>query len=196
MVRTALISFLLFSSSLSYSQDGYKRAGTFEASAIIAPSEMLNRQESNYYIMGYAEYHLSPSLSFRSDNFLFVDSGSDISFYETGFRSYFGAFYHWQHTNWDKYIGFQPGIAIQQLNPYYEGGKYTFALLEPERTAVSSSFTLTIGTSFYVWKYFNFFANLSYVNSRLGGVSTGPYQTDELIFSAGLGFQINTRKAD
>jgi hypothetical protein len=106
MVRTALISFLLISSGLSYGQDVYKRAGTLEASATIAPSAMLNRQESNYYIMGYAEYHLSPSLSFRSDNFLFVDSGSDISFYKMGVRSYFGAFYHWQHNNWTSMLVF------------------------------------------------------------------------------------------
>ncbi|MFT5779725.1 MAG: hypothetical protein ACI837_002684, partial [Crocinitomicaceae bacterium] len=46
----------------------------------------------------------------------------------------------------------------------------------------------------YVWKYFHFFANATYVRSKVSGVSFGPHQTDEFMFSAGLGFQIPTKR--
>ena len=171
----------------------YKGANTIEASATIAPSWMLNRAESNYYIMGYAEYHLTERLSLRSDNFFFIDSDADVAFYSDAFRSYFGAFIHDQKGNWDRYVGFQPGIALLRKNPYSDGLQ-TFAPLEPNPLSIVPSFSVTVGTSFYVWKYFNFFANVSYVNSTIGGLSGGPYRTDELILSAGLGFQLNAGK--
>ena len=62
------------------------------------------------------------------------------------------------------------------------------------KTSVCPSFALTAGTSFYVWKYFHFFANLSYVNSTAHGINGGSMRADELIFSAGLGFNLNTKK--
>jgi hypothetical protein len=51
------------------------------------------------------------------------------------------------------------------------------------------------GVSYYVWKYFHFFADLTYVNSTLRGTSFGSHKMDELILSAGLGFQINVKKS-
>lgn len=173
-------------------QDIYKGRNTLEASATIAPSWMLNRNESNYYLMGYLEYHLSERFSFRGDTYFFVDSDQDSPFFRNASRTFFGVYAHSQKNNWDRYIGFQPGISLLTKNPYSDG-IYTFALLE-SRVQVVPSFALTAGTSFYVWKYFNFFANLTYINSTLGGVAGGPYRTDELVFSAGLSFQVDCSK--
>lgn len=192
MVRNLVVLALISLPVAVSAQEIYKREGTFEASATIAPSVMLNRAENNYYIMGYLVYHMSPKLSFRGESFVFVDGEEDVPFYNSCIRTHFGAFYHWQHKNWDKYIGFSPGVAVQKKNPYSDGLQPLVAI-EP-KTAVAPSFAITAGTSFYVWKCFNFFANLTYVNSKLGGVEDGPHQTDELILSAGLGFQINTKK--
>lgn len=171
----------------------YIQPGMIEASATLSPGIMLNRNETNYYLSGFAAITVDRRLSFRSDNYVFINSGNDDPFIDQAVRSYFGAFYHFRPddiTNWDKYIGFQPGITYMKRNPYY-GGIQTFAPVE-EKGQLMPSFALTVGTSFYVWKYFNFFANLSYVNSRLSGVTDSPFKTDELIFSAGLGFQIQT----
>ena len=84
-------------------------------------------------------------------------------------------------------------VYISLKRNLYYGGKNTFAPNYEEGHLVPS-FSVSVGTSFYVWKYFNFYANLAYVNSNLKAVSGGPFKTDELIFSAGLGFQIQTRK--
>lgn len=171
----------------------YIQPGMIEASATLSPGIMLNRSETNYYLSGFAAITVDRRLSFRSDNYFFINSAEEDPFIDQAFRSYFGAFYHFRpnsETNWDKYIGFQPGITYMKRNPYY-GGIQTFAPVE-EKGQLMPSFALTVGTSFYVWKYFNFFANLSYVNSKLSGVTDCPFKTDELIFSAGLGFQIQT----
>ena len=172
----------------------YIQPGMINASATFSPSMMLNRSTTNYYLSGFAEYHMSSKVSVRSDNF-FLTSASEELFFDNAFRSYIGAFYHFrksQWSNWDKYIGIQPGICYSARNPYGDDIQ-TFALLEAEYR-LSPSMAITAGTSFYVWKYFNFFANLTYVKSTLSGVQGGPFKTDELIFSAGLGFQIQTKK--
>ena len=187
-------SILLCSSYFScWSQSEiYKDANTLEASATIAPSWMLNRDEANYYIMGYLEFHLSKNLSLRGDTYLFVDGESEFPFFSSASRTFFGVFAHTQKSNWDSYIGFQPGLSLLKPNPYY-GGIQTFALLE-NRTAVVPSVAITVGTSYYVWKYYNFFANLSYIRSTISGVPGAPMPADELILSAGLGFQIDCSK--
>jgi len=192
MVRRIAVIVLMSAFGVSAQEEIYKGANTLEASATIAPSWMLNRNESNYYINGYLEYHLSEHFSFRGDTYFFVDSDQDDPFLGNASRTYFGVFAHSQKKNWDRYVGFQPGIALLTKNPYW-GGIKTFAPVETH-LSVMPSFALTAGTSFYVWKYFNFFANLTYVNSKLSGVSGGPYRTDELILTAGLGFQVNCSK--
>jgi hypothetical protein len=176
-----------------YAPKSYIQPGMIEASATLSPGMMLNRSGTNYYLSGFAAVTLDQRISLRSDNYFLVSAAEEDPFFNQAFRSYFGAFYHFRpngETNWDKYIGFQPGIAYMKRNPYY-GGIQPLVAIE-EKGQIVPSFSLTIGTSFYVWKYFNFFANLSYVNSNLSGVSGAPLKTDELIFSAGLGFQIQT----
>lgn len=189
MVRMIAVVFLFLAFGISAQEEIYKGANTLEASATIAPSWMLNRNESNYYINGYAEFHLTEHFSFRGDTYFFVDSDQDASFFTSASRTYFGVFVHSQKKNWDRYMGFQPGIALLTKNPYSDG----IQTLLPIEThlSVMPSMALTAGTSFYVWKYFNFFANLTYVHSKLSGVGGGPYMADELILTAGLGFQIN-----
>ena len=172
MVRRFATIILLSAFGVSAQEEVYKEANTLEASATIAPSWMLNRNESNYYINGYLEYHLSEHFSLRGDTYFFVDSDRESSLFSNASRTYFGVFAHSQRKNWDRYIGFQPGTHL----------------------SVMPSFALTAGTSLYVWKYFNFFANLTYVNSKLSGIAGGPLRTDELILTAGLGFQVNCSK--
>jgi hypothetical protein len=73
---------------------------------------------------------------------------------------------------------------------------YNQSFLTGNRTHVAPSFAMKSGVSYYVWKYFHFFADLTYVNSTLRGTSFGSHRMDELVFSAGLGFQINVKKSN
>lgn len=163
----------------------YIRPGLLKASATIAPGKMLNRTVNTIYLSGFLEYHTDKNISLRGDTYLYIDGGgqkpTDVLL-RSASRTYFGAFYHWNLKNWDNYVGFQPGISL-----------LSFSAISP-KISVCPSFAVTAGSTFYVWKYFHFFANLTYVNSKAYGVNGGSLRADELILSAGLGFNLNTKK--
>lgn len=182
MVRRMMISWMVFVAGSLNAQDVYIQPGMLAASATIAPSTMLNHDQSNFYFTGFAEYFLDKKWSFRSDTYLFSNSQNDNPILRDGARSYFGIARHFNKGNWDGYIGYQPGIS------------YMNRTLSTYQAKLNPSAALRIGTSYYVWKYFHFFANLTYVRSKLTGTQNGSVQTDELIFAAGLGFQIQTKK--
>lgn len=190
MVRMNLFIGLLFLSQVIFGQEeDYIQPGLLKATATISPTSMLNRSVGNVYISGFAEYHLDKKLSLRGDTYWFIDgkskSASPNLFIGQGMRTYFGAFYHFSKNNWDKYIGFQPGIAM--LRPV--------ALVSADaKLQASPSFAIHVGSTYYVWKYFNFFVDLAYVNSTYRGLENGSVRTDEMILSAGLGFQVQTKR--
>jgi hypothetical protein len=184
MVR--LISFLslLIVGLQVAGQEQYIRQGTLKASATIAPSFMLNRNVENIYLNGFIAYQLDDHFSFRGETFYYIKGAANAStdiVYNGAMNTYFGVFYHRGINNWDNYIGFQPGVSVVQT------------IFKPG-TSVSPSFAFKIGTAYYVWKYFHFFADLTYTNTTVRGLSIGSLKSDELIISAGLGFQINTKK--
>ncbi len=194
MVRVIVISVCLSLASLVCGQtDQYLHPGTLEASATISGSSMLARGESNMYISGYAEYHMDYKVSFRGDTYLFAAGQSESPFINEAFRTYFGLFYHFNKHNFDYSIGFQPGITYMKKNIFSDDTEPVF--VGTEQKQLMPSFAITTGASYYVWKYFNIFANVTYVRSNLSGTSQGTFNTDELMISAGLGFQINTRKS-
>lgn len=182
MVR--LISLIiLIGSFLTFGQEQFIRQGTLKASATIAPSNMLNRDANNIYLNGFIAYQLDKHLSLRGETFFYVNNAiSTNPIYTGAIHTYFGAFYHKGKNNWDNYLGIQPGLSVV---------KTAF-----KNNAVLPTFAFKIGTAYYVWKYFHFFAELTYTNSSIRGIALdyGSIKTDELIISAGLGFQINTKK--
>lgn len=184
MVRIALF-FTCIISFTSFGQEQYFRPGTLKGSATIAPSIMLNRDVQNIYLNGFIDYQLDKNFSLRGETFFYVKSAASATndvVFNNAINTYFGAFYHRGIGNWDNYAGFEPGVAAVKI---------------PTRSKVSicPTFALKIGTAYYVWKYFHFFADLTYTNLSIRGDLNGSLRSDELIISAGLGFQINTHKA-
>ena len=182
MVRSTLLVWMFFVAGSLSAQNVYLQPGTLAASSTIAPSKMLNHDQSNFYFTGFAEYFLDKKWSFRSDTYLFSNSQNDNAVLYDGARSYFGIARHFSKGNWDSYLGYQPGFS------------YMNRTLSTYQAKLNPSVALRVGTSYYVWKYFHFFANLTYVRSKLTGMQDGSIKTDELIFAAGLGFQIQTKK--
>ncbi len=173
-------------------KQGYRVPGLLSASATFTPGAMLNRDVNNYYLSGFAEYQLDRKLSLRSDNYFHLNSSTDPSYIDQAFRSYFGMFYHLNqsgYSNWDVKFGFQPGFTVMRLN-----SADSSPVMVPSDWVFAPSVSLSAGFDFYVWKYFHFFTNLAYVNSTMRGLPSGSQRTDELLFSAGLGFQIRTLK--
>ena len=185
MVRLVFITVLLFNVSSIYSQqEQYIRPGTIKASSTISPSLMLNHDIQNIYLNGFISYQFDRKVSLRGESFLYIKNAAskptDIG-YSGGVHTYFGAFRHLTKGNWDNYLGFQPGVSIVQT-------------IHNPGLSVCPSFALKAGSAFYVWKIFHFFAEVTYTNTSVRGITSGPYRADELILSAGLGFQINTKR--
>lgn len=163
--------------------------GLIKASATIAPGRMLQNKANSINLSGFLEYVVDKNYSFRGDIFQFIDAGySSKTLIEPTFqnRLFFGAFRHFGKNNLKFYTGLQMGTTITTYNQSWFTGN---------RTHVAPSYALKSGFSYYVWKYFHFFADLTYVNSTLRGTSFGSHRMDELIFSAGLGFQVNIIKS-
>lgn len=183
MVRMIFLSALLLAYLPAFGQEQYIRQGTIKASATIAPSNMLNRDANNIYLNGFLAYQLDRNVSLRGETFYYINNAASTNpIYAGAIHTYFGAFYHKGKGNWDNYLGFQPGVSVM---------KTAF-----KKTSAIPTFAVKLGTAYYVWKYFHFFAELTYTNSTIRGIGPnyGSMKTDELIFSAGLGFQINTKK--
>lgn len=183
MVKRLFVILTIAITCNSYAQNElYIRPGLLAASITYAPSSMLNHNQSNFYANGFAEYFLDKRFSFRGDTYIFLNSQNEDALINDGIRSYFGLSYHVNKGNWDGNVGFQTGIT------------YMNTQVTTTRAQIQPSAALRIGTTYYVWKYFHFFANLTYTKSKLLIYQRGNLKTDELIFSAGLGFQIQTRK--
>jgi len=171
------------------SNDNYFRPGLIKASATITPGRMLQNKANSIYINGFLEYVVDYKYSFRGDIFQFIDGkySSNSSFTNPNYmnRIYFGGFRHFGKKNFKIATGAQMGVLMVD---------YDYAAFE-RQFYVAPSFALKIGADYYVWDYFHFFANINYVNSTIRGTQTGKHKLDELLFSAGLGFQINTIKS-
>lgn len=166
----------------------YFTPGLLKVSATISPGRMLHNHANSIYLSGFLEYIIEDSYSLRGDVFQFIDgSFTTKSLIEPVFqnRLFFGAFKHFGKNNLKFFSGIQMGTTITTYNQSWLSGN---------RTYVAPSFAVKSGLSYYVWNYFHFFADLTYVNSILRGTSFGSHKMDELIFSAGLGFQVPLKK--
>lgn len=196
MVRVLLLFLLVVSGNLNaqvFENTGfayvdrtpvYRVPGLLAASATYTPGISLNRDQTNFYLNGFAEYHINYSVSVKSDSYWFLNT-PDIENEELKMlRSHFGLYYHLRRfpmTNSDFKIGFLPGILLSN------------GIAEEDVYSVSPSIQLALGYDFYVWKYFHFFSQISYVHSTLRSAPVGLKERDELLISVGLGFQIPTR---
>lgn len=202
MVRKLFLFAACFSFGLTmYAQDRYGYAimrmpeqwrvsGLISASATYAPSIGLTDGVNRFHLHGFAEYHVSKAVSVKSDSYLFLNS-TVVEFYDDDmFRSYFGAFYHLNQRslgNWDVKFGILPGITYLKRTPWLNNEGE-----DPYTRSLAPSISIVAGFDYYVWKYFHFFSQVSYLHSNMRGFPSGSILMNEIVFSAGLGFQIPT----
>jgi len=194
MVRLTILCFALllgmntFYSQISDDDEIYFRKGLVRASATISPGRMLANKSNSIYISGFLEYLMVNNFTFRGDVFQYVDGKyTHNSIVEPKFmnRLCFGSAKYFGSGNWQNYFAAQAGLTTV---------KYPFSSIE-NRWGFLPTVSFKLGTSFYVWKYFHFFADVTYFGSRLRGTATGNVGFNDLVFSGGLGFQINTIRA-
>ena len=187
MVRGLIIGMCLLAGSVSAQRELYVRPGLLSSSLTISPTFMLNRDESSYYLTGFLEGKLDNHLSFRGETHYHVGGSERIPYFKLASRTHFGIQYHLNKGNLDGYIGLMPGFMITQVNN-------DFNSLGENPVHVVPSFSTNIGVSYYVWKVVHFFANVTYVHSTVNEVRDVNSRADELMISAGLGFNINAVK--
>lgn len=188
MVRGMIVLMCMGVFTSTAQQDIYIRPGLLGAGTTISPSFMLNKSEMNYYITGFLEGFVDKHVSIRGETHYFVDGKEDLPFLKNSIRTHFGISYHRNHKNLDGFINFMPGAAIMQINGAYKPNGDI-------QTHVVPSFKVGVGVTYYVWKIFNFFAEVSYYNSTARNLNNVDGRTDELMISAGLAFNVNTIRA-
>ena len=185
MVRGFVIAACMFVMGTSFSQV-LIGPGLIKATGSITPGLMVDQPMRNVYFSGFSEVYTSRKLSFRGDVLWYVDGQSKAAQetwrYGRNLSVYFGAFYHFNKKNWDMHIGFQPGMAV--ITP--AGSVQANPLVKPCPSAA-----FHVGSTFFVWKYFNFYADLAYTHTHYRGLNSGSAYLGELLFTAGLGFNIN-----
>ena len=188
MVKPTLIVAYIFSFCLYGQKEVYIQPGLIKSSLTISPSWMLNKPEFNYYLSGFLEGYLEKKISLRGETHYFVDGKKETPFLKFNSATYFGVLYHVNKNNTDAHIGFMPGISIMQINNEHVAN-------DQNKTQIAPSFSANLGVTFYVWKYCHFFANITYMHATLRGVRGASGRADELMISAGLGFNFNAIKA-
>ncbi len=165
----------------------YVRPGLITSTATISPSIMLNRNQINYYVTGFWQIRFHKNLTFRGEGHYLTGGNKDIPYFRNNFRGHFGVELHKSVKNFDSYIGFMPGFSVLQLTE-------DRSLADEQMTRFVPTFSANIGVTYYVWKYFNFFANFTYLNTTVRGVTQTYNRADEIMLSAGIGFNINAKR--
>ena len=189
MVKGIMIIMCIISLNGIAQQETYIRSGLIRSTMTFSPSFMLNNKTTNYYVTGLLEGYLNKYLSIRSEaHYLVGGKSPDLDpFFKNSIRASLGIQLHKPIGNFDSYIGFLPSFSVSQINADVDAnGDHPFHF-EP-------SFALKAGVTFYVWKFFNFFAEATYYNTTVRELDRIDGHADEFMISAGLGFNLNVLK--
>jgi hypothetical protein len=162
------------------------RPGLISGRLTLAPSYFVFNKNSLFYLHGNLEGRLDKNVSLCGDSYFYLGtSGTDMGFFRYHHAGFFGLLFHKDVKNHDFFTGFQPGISYTQIK------KDTLHPdLKKPSSSVNALFSVYAGYNLYFYDYFHFFIHARY---RYGLHATNLSLTlNEIIFSAGLGFQINT----
>jgi len=187
--RILVFSLFLIVSTFTFGADNFVRAGLLKTSLTISPGYLLQRNCNNIYLNGESEYFAEDRISLRGDAFFYSGSQTKPELMDINHHVLFGVFYHFPCKQFDFYSGIQPGITIARPLPPFSYLDYVY----PETKALPTLSVMT-GVTFYLFDYFNFFANVRYIHAKYLAVYYGPIPLDELTISAGLGLQIQTKR--
>lgn len=191
MGKTKIIVILclmsLSTSAQEEQKDVYIRPGLLSATIGLSPSWMLNRNEFNYYVSGFLEGFLTEKTSLRGEGHYLAGSSSENPYFRFNCRLLIGAQYHFSKNNFDAHLGLFPGVSLMQIRGNTDNsGK--------DKLHVVPTAGVKLGVSYYVWKYFHFFADATYIKSTAIRIDHNEGLSDELMISAGLGFNVNLKR--
>lgn len=183
MKNILIVAFVIISYSVnSQEKKSYIQPGLITATTTLSPAKMLNRSDVNYYVTGFIEGRLDKHTSLRGEAGYMLGNSND-KYLQSSIRTFFGVQYGFPIHNLDLHMGFMPGMTIINSN-----------LSVATRSEVVPSISLNAGLKFYVYKFFNFFANVSYIHTSMNNLVRVSGKADELVISAGLGFNFQVLK--
>jgi hypothetical protein len=185
MVRTFTSTSMLALSTIAFAQTNapFASRGLVSAAASIGPGLMLDRPTTNIYVTGDWNLFIEDRISLRGQGSWFIDAQQDSSLLKQNSQLSFGPFYHWVKGRSDLSAGLMPGISLTQLRtPVMSESMAPLKLLP--------NISISGGVTYYVWKYLHFFVNVRYIHAEYVGTATGSLPLDEVVVTAGLGWQV------
>jgi len=164
------------------------RKGLLSSQLTFSPSYMVSDKQSYFYLHGGLEAFISEKTSLNGETyFLLGNIGATNPAFEYNHSTFFGASWHLNKNDHDFSLGIQPGISFTKLNALKSSPIKTQGGMNPLFSAV-------VAYKFYFFRFFHFFIQSRFI---LGQHNYDvPRDIFELRFSAGLGLNINTMKAE
>ena len=198
MVRHFLFIYTLLFVYVTQAQSDsiFRYQSMLKGTATICPGFLLSNGQTDIYLNGDLEYFADEKISIRGDGFWMVGAQQKDALLKNNSAVFFGALYHFHKNRFDYFIGIQSGLSITKPNNQ-PNGAYQLQPAVPIREydyKLLPNFSPITGITFYVSDYFNFFLNVRYVYARYYGYESSSVKLDEIRISAGLGFQIHTKR--
>lgn len=198
MVRTAVVALAVCMAPLVRAQEGTPctGAGLLRASGSISPGFLLDQGSTNIYLGGKLEYFTEDRVSFRGEGFWYMGSQQKPALLEQNSQIAFGPFLHSVHGRLDLSAGVEAGISLAHpTNRWVHILKAPdLPYTDPAPLRVVPQASLCASLSYAVWDYFHFFVDARYVHARYNGAPSRSIPLDELMLSAGLGWQLRVRQ--
>lgn len=185
MEKIKFLVVIIFLTINSYGQENTIDTGLISTQLTLSPSALLKQKESNFYLHGSLSYYISPKISLDGEGYYQLGAiSSDEKTFKYNHNLFFGASKHVTANDNDFYVGIQPGVAFSKLNPK-NSLTTTHAGINPVASVVT-------GYNFYVNSFMHFFFQARYIAGRHNYDVAEPLS--EIRFSAGLGFNLSTKK--
>jgi hypothetical protein len=191
-----LILLPLISPAQEESSKRYVHKGLLSGDASIAPGMLLKQNVSTVSIPGTLEYFWDEHVSIKADIYYQANAGltNDSLRLIANHQLFVGINYHIHtNSNFDPYLGFQPGVAYGQVRPE---SKLPFQEQTPYgqvqyNASLAPVLGLSIGFNYYFFRYFHIFVEARYVHGTLLYNAPGSFSLDELKCQFGLGWNLN-----
>jgi hypothetical protein len=159
--------------------------GLLSGQATISPSYMFADDAGYFYLHGNMEAYLNKKLSLSGEIYYYLGAQSQASIFDYNHSLFVGPSRHFITRNNDFYLGLQPGVSLAKIKAA------TYALSET-KAAIDPLISAIAGYNYFVNNGFHFFMQTRFITgNHKENIEKG---LSELRFSAGLGFNLNTRK--
>jgi hypothetical protein len=192
MVIRILIILAFFPSIIKAQESSIviEKEGLLRVQGTISFGKLSSVKENTLFIHGTAEYYTNNSITVRGDIFYYLKP-NNTSILELNHQLFAGTSYHFPiKSNFDPYIGFQPGIALTQYSSFIALDN-SFLNLQPSKS-ITPLLSGVVGFNYYASKWFHLFVDGRYIYGKhLSNLP--PVNIDEFRISFGLGFNISAK---